>query len=281
MKTIQAQDITAEIVRLCEESCKIIPPDVLKAFKVAHDNETSPLGKEILGQLIENSQIALKKQIPICQDTGLCVIFVELGQEVRIEGGLLSEAIQKGVSLGYQKGFLRKSVVSDPLFDRKNTQDNAPAVIHYDLVGGQDLKITVAPKGFGSENKSALQMLTPAQGIAGLKEFFIKTLQNAGPNSCPPLLIGIGIGGTMEKASLLAKKAAVREIGSSNPDERYAKFEKELEELANSLGIGPQGLGGSTTVFGVNIEWYPTHIAGLPVAININCNAVRHKSIVF
>ncbi|MCE3047405.1 fumarate hydratase [Helicobacter kayseriensis] len=281
MKIVQASEITQEVVKLSICACRNIPHDVFQAFQKAHNNETSPLGKEILSQLIENSQIAHKKQIPICQDTGMCVVFVELGQDVRVEGGFLEEAIQKGVALGYTEGFLRKSIVNDPLFDRKNTQDNAPAVIHYEIVEGDRLKIIVAPKGFGSENKSALLMLTPAQGLQGVKDFFIQTLENAGPNSCPPLLVGIGIGGTMEKAALLAKKAAIREVGSSNPDERYANLERELMELANSLGIGPQGLGGDTTVFGVNIEWYPTHIAGLPVAININCNAIRHTSIQF
>ncbi|WP_027326748.1 fumarate hydratase [Helicobacter pametensis] len=279
MKTIEVSKISFEVAKLCIQACRDMSPDVLRAFREAHATEKSPLGREILSQLITNSEIARQKKIPICQDTGLCVVFVEIGQDVRIEGGSLEEAIQKGVAMGYQEGYLRKSIVSDPVFDRKNTQDNTPAVIHYDIVEGDGLKIIVAPKGFGSENKSALQMLTPAQGLEGLKRFFVETLEMAGPNSCPPLLVGVGIGGTMEKAALLAKKAAVREIGSSNPDERYAKLEKELADTANALGIGPQGLGGSTTVFGVNIEWYPTHIAGLPVAININCNATRHASI--
>ncbi|GAA7257412.1 hypothetical protein HpCK38_14960 [Helicobacter pylori] len=192
----------------------------------------------------------------------------------------MSEAIQKGVAQGYTQGYLRKSIVSDPLFERKNTQDNTPAVIHYDITEGDRLKITLAPKGFGSENKSSLAMLTPAQGVDGLKELFIQTLQNAGPNSCPPLLVGIGIGGSMEKCAILAKKAAIREIGSHNSHPKYAQLEDELLEMANAWGIGPQGLGGSVSAFGVNIEWYPIHIAGLPVAININCNAIRHKSIV-
>lgn len=279
IRTIDTQQITAEVAKLCDQSCKILAPDTLKAFQKAFSLERSKLAKEILSDLLLNAEIARKKQIPICQDTGMCVIFVELGQDVRIVGGLLGDAIEEGVSRGYREGYLRKSIVSDPLFDRKNTQDNTPPVIHYDLVEGNTLKITVAPKGFGSENKSALKMLTPAQGIKGLKEFFIQTLKDSGPNACPPLLVGIGIGGTMEKSAILAKKAAIREIGSSNPHPKYAKLEEELTEMANALGIGPQGLGGDNTVFGVNIEWYPTHIAGLPVSININCNATRHASV--
>ncbi|ANV98133.1 fumarate hydratase [Helicobacter enhydrae] len=279
MKVIHTHTITQEVAKLCIQACKNVTKDVSQAFGVAYQQESSMLGKEILSQLIKNHQIAQEKQIPICQDTGMCVVFVDLGQEVQIQGGSLTDAIQQGVAQGYTQGYLRKSIVSDPVFARKNTQDNTPAVIHYNIVEGDSLSITLAPKGFGSENKSALQMLTPAQGLGGIKQFFIQTLQNAGPNSCPPLLIGIGIGGTMEQCAILAKKAAVREIGSHNKTPEYAELENELVLMANALGIGPQGLGGDTTVFGVNIEWYPTHIAGLPVAININCNAVRHKSI--
>lgn len=279
MKTIHYQEICNEVAKLCISSCKELPSSLCDAFVSAYHQESSLLGKNILSQLILNSKIAKEKQIPICQDTGLCVVFVEIGQDVQIQGGLLSEAIQEGVAQGYTQGYLRKSVVSDPLFERKNTQDNTPAVIHYEIVEGENLKITLAPKGFGSENKSALAMLTPAQGIVGLKKFFIQTLENAGPNSCPPLVVGLGIGGSMEKCAILAKKAAMRDVGSQNPHPQYAQLEKELLEVANALGIGPQGLGGSVTAFAVHIEWYPTHIAGLPVAININCNAARHKSI--
>lgn len=280
MREIDAHEISQNVAKLCVSATQVLSDDVKNAFSKAYIQESSMLGKSIISQLIENSQIAQSKKIPICQDTGLCVVFVEIGQEVHIKGGLLSDAIQKGVAQGYTQGYLRKSMVSDPLFERKNTQDNTPAVIHYDIVEGDELKITVAPKGFGSENKSALCMLTPAQGIEGVKEFFIQTLENAGPNSCPPLLVGIGIGGSMEKCAILAKKAAIREVGSHNSHPKYAQLEDELLEIANASGIGPQGLGGSVTAFGVNIEWYPTHIAGLPVAININCNAIRHKSIV-
>ncbi|HIY43684.1 MAG TPA: fumarate hydratase [Candidatus Helicobacter avistercoris] len=279
MREIEVQEISQSVAKLCISATQELSEDVKNAFSKAYNEESSLLGKSIISQLIENSQIAQKKKIPICQDTGLCVVFVEIGQDVHVQGGLLSEAIQQGVAQGYTQGYLRKSIVSDPLFERKNTQDNTPAVIHYDIVEGENLKITVAPKGFGSENKSALSMLTPAQGVEGIKEFFVDTLQKAGPNSCPPLLVGIGIGGSMEKCAILAKKAAIREVGSHNPHPKYAQLEDELLRVANDLGIGPQGLGGSVSAFGVNIEWYPTHIAGLPIAININCNAIRHKSI--
>lgn len=279
MREIEVQEISQSVAKLCISATQELSEDVKNVFSKAYNEESSLLGKSIISQLIENSQIAQKKRIPICQDTGLCVVFVEIGQDVHVQGGLLSEAIQQGVAQGYTQGYLRKSIVSDPLFERKNTQDNTPAVIHYDIVEGENLKITVAPKGFGSENKSALSMLTPAQGVEGIKEFFVDTLQKAGPNSCPPLLVGIGIGGSMEKCAILAKKAAIREVGSHNPHPKYAQLEDELLRVANDLGIGPQGLGGSVSAFGVNIEWYPTHIAGLPIAININCNAIRHKSI--
>ncbi len=279
MREIEVQEISQSVAKLCISATQELSEDVKNAFSKAYNEESSLLGKSIISQLIENSQIAQKKKIPICQDTGLCVVFVEIGQDVHVQGGLLSEAIQQGVAQGYTQGYLRKSIVSDPLFERKNTQDNTPAVIHYDIVEGENLKITVAPKGFGSENKSALSMLTPAQGVEGIKEFFVDTLQKAGPNSCPPLLVGIGIGGSMEKCAILAKKAAIREVESHNPHPKYAQLEDELLRVANDLGIGPQGLGGSVSAFGVNIEWYPTHIAGLPIAININCNAIRHKSI--
>ncbi|VEJ24561.1 fumarate hydratase subunit A [Helicobacter cholecystus] len=222
MREIHTQEIIHNVAKLCISAAQELSEDVKNAFSKAYVQETSMLGKSIISQLIENSQIAQRKKIPICQDTGLCVVFVEIGQEIHIKGGLLSEAIQKGVAQGYTQGYLRKSIVSDPLFERKNTQDNTPAVIHYDITEGDRLKITLAPKGFGSENKSSLAMLTPAQGVDGLKELFIQTLQNAGPNSCPPLLVGIGIGGSMEKCAILAKKAAIREIGSHNSHPKYA-----------------------------------------------------------
>ena len=208
----------------------------------------------------------------------MAVIFMEIGQEVHFQGGLLEEAIQEGVRQGYEEGFLRKSVVKDPIF-RENTRDNTPAVIYYEIVSGENVRSTVAPKGFGSENKSVLKMLVPADGIEGVKKVFTEAVKLAGPNACPPMVIGVGIGGTMEKAAILAKQAAVREIDSKNPDPRYAKLEEELLDIANKTGVGPQGLGGTTTAFAVNVEWYPTHIAGLPVAVNINCHAARHADI--
>ncbi len=279
MREIHYNDIVSSVAKLCIDACCIQTNDIKEAFYKAKNNESSPLGKSILEKLIENGKIAEKTFIPICQDTGMAVIFIELGQDVRIVGGYLEDAINEGVKEGYVGGYLRKSVVEEPLFDRKNTTNNTPAVIHTRIVKGNKLNIKMAAKGFGSENKSILKMLVPADGIEGVKRVFTEAVNLAGPNACPPLVIGVGIGGTMEKAAMLAKIAAVREVGSHNQDERYAKLEDELLEIANNSGVGPQGLGGNTTAFAVNVEWYPTHIAGLPVAININCHAARHAHI--
>lgn len=279
MKEIHYKEIVNSVERLCIEACCIQTKDIKNAFAKAKDMESSPLGKSILEKLIENGKISEQTMIPICQDTGMAVIFIELGQDVRIVGGYLEDAINEGVKNGYVNGYLRKSVVNDPLYERKNTTDNTPAVIHTRIIKGDKMIIKMAAKGFGSENKSILKMLVPADGIEGVKAVFKEAISLAGPNACPPLVVGVGIGGTMEKAALLAKKAACRSVDSKNSDERYAKLEEELLKIANKSGVGPQGLGGNTTAFAVNVEWYPTHIAGLPVAININCHAARHAEV--
>lgn len=276
MREVSCQEISDCVGKLAIQACCVQTDDIKHAFRKARSTEVSILGQNILDTLIENGKIAESNMMPICQDTGMLVVFVEVGQEVHIIGGYLEDAINDGVKKGYTEGYLRKSVVEEPLFERKNTTNNAPAVIHTRIVRGDKIRIQVAPKGFGSENKSVLKMLVPADGIDGVKKVFLEAVKLAGPNACPPMVIGVGIGGTMEKAALLAKIAAVRETDSKNPDSRYAKLEDELLELANATGVGPQGLGGVTTAFKVNVEWYPTHIAGLPVAININCHAARH-----
>ena len=279
MREMQYQYIVEAVAKLAIEACCVQTNDIKEAFAKAQNTEQSPLGKNIINTLIENGKIAQTNMMPICQDTGMLVVFVNVGQDAHIVGGYIEDAINEGVKKGYTEGYLRKSVVAEPLFERKNTTNNAPAVIHTRIVPGDKVHIQVAPKGFGSENKSILKMLVPADGIQGVKNVFLEAVKLAGPNACPPMVIGVGIGGTMEKAALLAKKAAVREVDSKNPDERYAKLEEELLEMANATGVGPQGLGGTTTAFKVNVEWYPTHIAGLPVAININCHAARHADI--
>ncbi|GAB6157498.1 fumarate hydratase [Desulfotomaculum varum] len=253
--------------------------DVIDSFKKSRQTEVSQSGKEILNILLENAAIAAAESLPMCQDTGVAVVFLELGQEVHIINGNLYEAVNQGVREGYQKGYLRKSLVGHPLA-RVNTGDNTPAVIHTKIVPGDCLKITVAPKGGGSENMSALKMLKPAEGIEGVKNFVLNTVQNAGPNPCPPLIIGVGIGGTMEKCALLAKEALLRPLGQSHPQPDIAALEKELLDKINKLGIGPAGLGGRTTALAVHIEIFGCHIASLPVAVNINCHAARHKSVV-
>ena len=276
MRVVQAELISKTISELCKEACYVVTPDMRAAFEKAKENESSPIGKDILGKVLQNADLAQKRVAPICQDTGMAVVFVDIGQYVHIEGGFLEDAINEGVKDGYVGGYLRKSVVNDPIFERKNTTNNTPAVINVRIVKGDKIHIKVAPKGFGSENKSALKMLVPADGLEGVKKVFLDTVKLAGPNACPPMVIGVGIGGTMDKAALMAKYAAARSADSKNPDPRYAKLEEELLELACKTGVGPQGLGGDTTAVKVNIEWYPTHIAGLPVAININCHAARH-----
>lgn len=279
MREIKYDDIVEAVANLCKQACCIVTHDMKEAFRSAAVKEISPLGKDIISKIIQNGKIAEEKHMPICQDTGMSVVFLEVGQDVHVIGGYIEDAINDGIAKGYTEGYLRKSVVNEPIYERKNTGDNTPAVINTRIIKGDKIRIKVAPKGFGSENKSMLKMLVPADGLEGVKKLFLEAVKYAGPNSCPPLVIGVGIGGTMDKAALLAKIAAVREVDSKNPDPRYAKLEDELLELANKTGVGPQGLGGIITALKVNVEWYPTHIAGLPVAININCHAARHASI--
>ena len=276
MREIHTSEIINTVRDLCIESNYYLSNDVKEALCKAKKNETWPLAENVLDQLILNSNIAKKEDMPICQDTGMACVFVEIGQEVHIVGGLLQDAINEGVRRGYDEGFLRKSVVKDPI-DRVNTKDNTPAIIYYDIVPGDKMKITVAPKGFGSENMSRIKMLKPSDGLQGVKDFIIETVKLAGPNPCPPIVVGVGIGGTFDKAAYLAKKALIRPLDKRNDEKFYSDLEKELLETINKLGIGPQGFGGKTTALGLNIETYPTHIAGLPVAVNINCHATRHK----
>ena len=260
---------------MCIEANHFLSADMKKVFEKAADEETSPLGRQILGQLKENLEIAGNDMIPICQDTGMAVVFVKVGQEVHIEGGALTDAINEGVRQGYVSGYLRKSVVKDPI-ERENTKDNTPAVIHYDIVPGDKVDITIAPKGFGSENMSRVFMLKPADGIEGVKDAILTAVKDAGPNACPPMVVGVGIGGTFEKCALLAKKALTRNLDEERPTGYVRELEDEMLEKINSLGIGPGGLGGSKTALAVNVETYPTHIAGLPVAVNICCHVNRH-----
>ncbi len=275
MRTINVKDITQNIKEMCIEANYFLSEDMNNAMKHAGETEKSPLGTQILAQLQENLQIASEERIPICQDTGMAVVFLEVGQEVHFEGGVLAEAVNEGVRQGYEEGFLRKSVVKDPLI-RENTGDNTPAVIHYSIVEGDSVTITVAPKGFGSENMSRIFMLKPADGAEGVKNAIITAVKDAGPNACPPMVIGVGIGGTFEKCALMAKKALTRPVNSHSVIAYVREMEEELLKRINGLGIGPAGLGGTTTALAVNIETYPTHIAGLPVAVNICCHVNRH-----
>lgn len=275
IRTINIKEITTNIKEMCIEANHFLSEDMERAMKQAEKAEQSPLGKQILEQLEENLQIAADDMIPICQDTGMAVIFLEIGQDVHLQGGSLEDAVNKGVRQGYVEGFLRKSVVKDPLI-RENTKDNTPAVIHYKIVEGSQVKIKVAPKGLGSENMSRVFMLKPADGIEGVKEAVLTAVKEAGPNACPPMVVGVGIGGTFEKCALMAKEALTREVGTHSDIQYVKEMEKELLAKINSLGIGPGGLGGTTTALAVNINTYPTHIAGLPVAINICCHVNRH-----
>lgn len=275
IRTINVKEITTNIKEMCIEANHFLSEDMERAMKQAEKAEQSPLGKQILEQLEENLQIAADDMIPICQDTGMAVIFLEIGQDVHLQGGSLEDAVNEGVRQGYVEGFLRKSVVKDPLI-RENTKDNTPAVIHYKIVEGSQVKIKVAPKGFGSENMSRVFMLKPADGIEGVKEAVLTAVKEAGPNACPPMVVGVGIGGTFEKCALMAKEALTREVGTHSDIQYVKEMEEELLAKINSLGIGPGGLGGTTTVLAVNINTYPTHIAGLPVAINICCHVNRH-----
>ncbi len=278
MREIDVKEITKTVAKLCIDANLELSDEMQSCIKKAGENEEGQLAKEIFQQLMENMEIAKQDRIPICQDTGMAVFFIEVGQEVHISGGSLTDAINEGVRQGYEEGYLRKSVVSDPLI-RENTKDNTPAIIHYDIVPGDKLKITITPKGFGSENMSVLKMLKPADGVEGVKQVVIDAAKNAGPNACPPFVLGVGIGGDFELVAKLAKKALTREPGSHNEIAYIADLEKELLEEINKLGIGPAGLGGSNTALAVNIETYATHIAGLPVAVNMCCHVDRHKSI--
>lgn len=275
MRTIHTEEIISNIREMCIEANHMLTPDMQKALECAITDEKSPIGQKVLGQLQDNLQIAQEDTIPICQDTGMAVVFLEIGQDVHFEGGSLTDAINEGVRRGYVDGYLRKSVVKDPLI-RENTKDNTPAVIHYDLVPGDKVKITVAPKGFGSENMSRIFMLKPADGIEGVKNAILTAVKDAGPNACPPMVVGVGIGGTFEKCALLAKKALTRPVDERSSISYVKELEEELLATINRLGIGPGGLGGSTTALAVNIDTYPTHIAGLPVAVNICCHVNRH-----
>jgi fumarate hydratase subunit alpha len=275
IRTIAVEEVTRNIREMCIEANYYLSSDMKAALDDAARAEQAPLGKKILGQLQENLKIAGEEMIPICQDTGMAVVFAEIGQDVHFEGGSLEDAIQEGVRQGYMEGFLRKSVVGDPLL-RENTRDNTPAVIHYQVTGGDKVTLTLAPKGFGSENMSRIFMLKPADGIEGVKDAILTAVRDAGPNACPPMVVGVGIGGTFEKCALLAKQALARPVNESSPLPHIRELEQEMLDKINALGIGPGGLGGSTTAFAVNINTYATHIAGLPVAVNICCHVNRH-----
>ena len=275
VRNIDVADITQSIKEMCIEANHFLAGDMAEAMEEAARTEKAPLGRQILCQLQENLKIAGEDMIPICQDTGMAVLFVEIGQDVHVEGGLITDAVNEGVRQGYREGYLRKSVVDDPII-RNNTGDNTPAVIHYDIVSGDRIKITIAPKGFGSENMSRIFMLKPADGIEGVKDSILTAVKDAGPNACPPMVIGVGIGGTFEKCALLSKLALTRPVGERSPIPYVSDMEQELLEKINKTGIGPGGLGGSTTALAVNINTYPTHIAGLPVAVNICCHVNRH-----
>lgn len=278
IRQIKAETVTETVKQLFLDCNYFIGKDIMTALEKARENEKSKVGKSVLTQIIENDKLAAKEEVPLCQDTGMAILFVEYGDKVVIEDGSFEDAVNEGVRQAYKNGYLRKSVVNDPVFDRLNTKDNTPAIIHTRIVKGDKIKITAGGKGFGSENMSAIKMLTPSYGIEGVKKFILDTVRTAGPNPCPPIVVGIGIGGTFERSAQLAKKATFRAIDTHNEDERYAKLEDELLESINKMGFGPAGLGGTTTAIGVNIETSPTHIAGMPVAVNICCHAARHAS---
>lgn len=278
IRQIKAETVTQTVKKLFLDCNYFIGQDIMTALKNAYNNEKSEVGKSVLAQIIENDEIAKREEVPLCQDTGMAILFVEYGDKVVIEDGNFENAVNEGVRLAYKDGYLRKSVVDDPVFDRINTKDNTPAIIHTKIVSGNTIKITAGGKGFGSENMSAIKMLTPSYGIEGVKKFILDTVRNAGPNPCPPIVVGVGIGGTFERAAQLAKMATFRSIDTHNKDERYANLEDELLESINKMGFGPAGLGGCTTAIGVNIETSPTHIAGMPVAVNICCHAARHAT---
>ncbi|WP_346896782.1 fumarate hydratase [Clostridium sp. UBA7503] len=278
MREIKVSQITEAIRKLCIDANYYLGSDIKNRLIKSHEEEDWDIAKGILNKILVNADIAKNEDMPMCQDTGVACVFIEIGQEVQVVGGALEDAINEGVRQGYKDGYLRKSVVKDPL-DRVNTKDNTPAMIYYNIVPGDKLKITVAPKGFGSENMSQIKMLKPSDGLQGVKDFIIKVVKEAGPNPCPPIIVGVGIGGTFDKAATIAKRALIRSIDVRNENPFYAELEEELVTMINELGIGPQGFGGKTTALAVNIETYPTHIAGLPVAVNINCHATRHAEI--
>lgn len=278
MRIIKSSQITEVVRDMCIKANIYLGEDVVESLKEYEKKESNELGKNILNILMKNCEIAKEKQMPICQDTGMAVFFVSIGQDVHIDGKNINDAINEGVKQGYKDGYLRKSVVTP--IERKNTQDNTPAIIHYDIVEGDSITIEFAPKGFGSENMSKMKMLKPSDGIEGIKSFIIETVKEAGPNPCPPIVVGVGIGGTIEKCAQIAKKSLLRDIGEHNEDENIKELEIEILKEINNLGIGPQGLGGNTTALAVNIETFPTHIAGLPVVVNINCHAARHKKVI-
>ena len=277
MREIQASTITDVVEKLCIEANEHLPEDVKCAITGCRACEDGEIAKGVLDKIVENYEIADAQNVPICQDTGMACVFLEIGQDVHIAGGDLAEAVNEGVRRGYDKGYLRKSVVKDPV-RRGNTGDNTPAMLYTEIVPGEQIKVTVGPKGFGSENMSMIRMFKPSAGLQGIKDFILEVVETAGPNPCPPMVVGVGIGGTFDKCALLAKKALMRPIDSENPDPFYADLEKEMLEKVNKLGIGPQGFGGKTTAIGLNIETMPTHIAGMPCAVNINCHVTRHKT---
>ena len=276
MRELDAKQITENVAQMCKEAAYYLPKDVYEGLKRGRETEKSPVGQNVLDQIIRNAEIARAEDRPYCQDTGMTIVFLKVGQDLHITGGNLEDAINEGIAKGYTEGYLRKSVVAEPLFNRKNTQNNTPGVIYTEIVPGDKLEITVAPKGFGSENKSGVKMLVPADGVEGVKKAVMDIILHASMNPCPPMVVGVGIGGTMDRAALLSKKALTRSIDQRNPMPEYAKLEEELLELINQTGIGPQ-LGGTTSALAVNIEWGPTHIAGLPVAVTICCHAMRHS----
>ena len=280
MREIKAKDITETVARLSKEANFYLGEDVIAALKKARQQEESPAGRQILDQLLENAQIAAKEQMPLCQDCGLAVVFVEMGQDAHITGGDLVQAINEGVRKGYAEGYLRKSAVKQPFSARVNTKDNTPAIIHTEIVSGDKLKITIAPKGGGSENMSRFTVLKPAQGRQGVVDFVVNAVDEAGSNPCPPTIVGVGIGGTAEKAMIMAKRALLREVGKPSTDPEVAELEKELLQRINSTGVGPGGVGGRTTSLAVHVETFPAHIASLPVAVNIQCHSARHKEAV-
>lgn len=280
MRDIECQQISETVSSLFQEACVYLPEDVLSAIKRARESEESSVAQDVLDRILENAEIASKEKIPLCQDTGTAVVFLELGQEVHITSGDLYSAINEGVRRGYDKGYLRKSMVSQPFSARVNTEDNTPAIIYTDVVPGDKLKITVMPKGAGAENMTRLAMLTPAQGRQGIIDFVVNAVDEAGGNSCPPLIVGVGIGGTAERTLMLAKKALLREVGKPNQDAEAAELEKEILRRINNLGIGPMGYGGRTTALAVHVEVLPAHIASLPVAVNLQCHSARHKEVV-